>query len=96
MHDIYAQDICNECWDGGELIVCDTCPMAFHLACIGLTCMPAGNFWFCPHHQCATCNRRVSAAALLFRYGVSCRVPKRLFWCIQLLRLQFSSWSCFN
>jgi hypothetical protein len=41
--------------------------MAFHLACIGLTCMPAGNFWFCPHHQCATCKRRVSAAALLFR-----------------------------
>ena len=65
--DFEHQDICNECWDGGEMIVCDMCPMAFHLACIGLKCMPKGNIWFCPHHQCATCSRRVSAAALLFR-----------------------------
>lgn len=60
--------MCNECWDGGELIVCDMCPMAFHLQCIGLHAMPKSNFWFCPHHECATCHRRVSAAALLFRW----------------------------
>ena len=65
--DFEHQDMCNECWDGGDLIVCDMCPMAFHLDCIGLKCMPKGNIWFCPHHQCATCARRVSAAALLFR-----------------------------
>ena len=33
--DFEHQDICNECWDGGDLIVCDMCPMAFHLDCIG-------------------------------------------------------------
>ena len=117
--DFEHQDICNECWDGGDLIVCDMCPMAFHLDCIGeycafinmfcivyssctyvvvywclgkydlafqyilpflcdsiilmlffhagLKCMPKANIWFCPHHSCATCERRVGAAALLFR-----------------------------
>lgn len=65
--DFEHQDICNECWDGGELLVCDICPMAFHPQCIGLTKIPTGFQWFCPHHQCATCMRRVSAASLLFR-----------------------------
>lgn len=66
--DYEHQDMCNECWDGGELLVCDVCPMAFHPQCIGLSKMPSGSLWFCPHHQCATCARRVSAAALLFRW----------------------------
>jgi hypothetical protein len=65
--DFEHQDMCNECWDGGDLLVCDMCPMAFHLDCIGLKCMPKGLLWLCPHHSCATCSRRVSAAALLFR-----------------------------
>lgn len=68
--DFEHQDMCNECWDGGELLVCDVCPMAFHPQCIGLTKIPTGSQWFCPHHQCATCARRVSAAALLFRYCI--------------------------
>jgi hypothetical protein len=65
--DYHHQDMCNECWDGGELLVCDICPMAFHLGCIGLTKVPKEFQWFCPHHQCATCDRRICAAGLLFR-----------------------------
>jgi hypothetical protein len=65
--DYHHQDMCNECWDGGELLVCDICPMAFHLECIGLKTVPKEMQWFCPHHQCATCNRKICAAGLLFR-----------------------------
>ena len=69
--DFEHQDSCQECWDGGELIVCDLCPMSFHLECLGLKEMPKGSQWFCPHHICATCSRRVGAATLLFRYIVT-------------------------
>ncbi|KAJ1441544.1 hypothetical protein B484DRAFT_106271 [Ochromonadaceae sp. CCMP2298] len=65
--DFQHQDVCQECWDGGELLVCDLCPLGFHLKCLGLQQMPSVSMWHCPHHHCATCLRRVSAATLLFR-----------------------------
>jgi hypothetical protein len=65
--DYEHQDVCQECWDGGDLLVCDLCPMAFHLECLGLAKLPSGSTWACPHHHCSTCGRRTGAAALLFR-----------------------------
>ncbi|KAL8125871.1 hypothetical protein AgCh_013249 [Apium graveolens] len=43
-----SDDMCAVCGDGGELIVCDGCPRAFHAACLGSECIPAGH-WHCPH-----------------------------------------------
>ncbi|CAM6090025.1 unnamed protein product [Calypogeia fissa] len=40
-------DYCTECGDGGELVLCDSCPGAYHPECAGLVSIPAGN-WFCP------------------------------------------------
>jgi hypothetical protein len=65
--DYEHQEFCMGCWDGGELIVCDMCPMAYHLECLGLKEMPKGSIWQCPHHRCVTCLRRTSAASFLFR-----------------------------
>lgn len=42
------EDECFLCKDGGELLCCDSCPLAFHLACIGLATVPEGS-WQCPH-----------------------------------------------
>ncbi|XP_071376907.1 autoimmune regulator [Centroberyx affinis] len=41
-------DECAVCKDGGELICCDGCPRAFHLACLDppLACIPSGS-WRC-------------------------------------------------
>jgi hypothetical protein len=36
---------CGEC--DGELLLCDACPAAFHLGCVGLREVPVGD-WFCP------------------------------------------------
>ncbi|CAI9762037.1 unnamed protein product [Fraxinus pennsylvanica] len=42
-----SDDMCAVCGDGGELIICNGCPRAFHAACLGLQCLPA-NDWHCP------------------------------------------------
>ncbi|KAL1822636.1 hypothetical protein ACET3Z_009414 [Daucus carota] len=43
-----SDDMCAVCGDGGELIVCDGCPRAFHSVCLRLECIPTGH-WHCPH-----------------------------------------------
>ncbi|KAL2325712.1 hypothetical protein Fmac_024770 [Flemingia macrophylla] len=38
---------CEICFDGGELLCCDTCPRAYHLPCLFLESVPEGQ-WECP------------------------------------------------
>ncbi|KAI4461491.1 chromodomain-helicase-dna-binding protein 3-related-related [Holotrichia oblita] len=44
------QDYCEVCQQGGEIILCDTCPRAYHLVCLDpeLEDTPEGR-WSCPH-----------------------------------------------
>lgn len=44
------QDYCEVCQQGGEIILCDTCPRAYHLVCLEpeLEDTPEGR-WSCPH-----------------------------------------------
>ncbi|XP_048729194.2 chromodomain-helicase-DNA-binding protein 5-like isoform X3 [Ostrea edulis] len=44
------QDYCEVCQQGGEIILCDTCPRAYHLVCFDpeLEEPPEGK-WSCPH-----------------------------------------------
>ncbi|KAF5177783.1 Increased dna methylation [Thalictrum thalictroides] len=46
--------ICSVCHYGGDLLLCDKCPSAFHLNCIGLEKLPKGK-WFCSSCQCGVC-----------------------------------------
>ncbi|XP_020581089.1 uncharacterized protein LOC110025141 [Phalaenopsis equestris] len=43
-------DLCSICADGGDLLLCDLCPRAFHKECIGLSSIPIGD-WFCQYCQ---------------------------------------------
>ena len=46
----FLQEYCEVCQQGGEIILCDTCPRAYHLCCLDpeLDEAPAGS-WSCPH-----------------------------------------------
>ncbi|CAL9123328.1 unnamed protein product, partial [Musa textilis] len=50
-----SDTICSICQDGGRLILCDHCPSAFHITCIGLEDVPDGK-WFCPSCRCGICD----------------------------------------
>ncbi|CAL0321349.1 unnamed protein product [Lupinus luteus] len=41
-----SDDMCAICGDGGDLILCNGCPRAFHAACLGLECAPE-SCWHC-------------------------------------------------
>uniref|UniRef100_A0A915M2R6 Uncharacterized protein n=1 Tax=Meloidogyne javanica TaxID=6303 RepID=A0A915M2R6_MELJA len=44
------QDYCEVCQQGGEIILCDTCPRAYHLVCYDQDLEePPEGFWSCPH-----------------------------------------------
>ncbi|CDP06643.1 unnamed protein product [Coffea canephora] len=43
-----SDDMCAVCGDGGELIICDGCPRAFHPACLCLQSGPTSG-WHCPY-----------------------------------------------
>lgn len=51
--------VCPICQLGGELILCDHCPSAYHLNCINLKDVPDGK-WFCPSCRCGECGTRDS------------------------------------
>ncbi|XP_066568385.1 chromodomain-helicase-DNA-binding protein 4 isoform X2 [Amia ocellicauda] len=44
------QDYCEVCQQGGEIILCDTCPRAYHMVCLDpdMEKAPEGR-WSCPH-----------------------------------------------
>uniref|UniRef100_A0A8C7MCW3 Chromodomain helicase DNA binding protein 4a n=1 Tax=Oncorhynchus kisutch TaxID=8019 RepID=A0A8C7MCW3_ONCKI len=44
------QDYCEVCQQGGEIILCDTCPRAYHMVCLDpdMENAPEGT-WSCPH-----------------------------------------------
>ncbi|XP_043704921.1 remodeling and spacing factor 1-like [Telopea speciosissima] len=43
-------DLCTICADGGDLLLCDGCPRAFHKDCVSLSSIPRGN-WYCKYCQ---------------------------------------------
>ena len=54
-------DLCARCGNGGDLLLCDACPQAFHTACIGVTRnkLPKGE-WICP--DCLTLRKQGTTA----------------------------------
>ena len=67
--DYENSSLCQNCWEGGDLICCDFCPAVLHASCIGVQdASQLGNLWSCPHHKCVVCSRKAYAAGgLLFR-----------------------------
>ena len=45
-----SDDTCYTCGKCGELVLCDGCPHAFHILCVGLTAVPEDD-WFCNECQ---------------------------------------------
>ncbi|OEL34538.1 Increased DNA methylation 1 [Dichanthelium oligosanthes] len=55
-----SDDLCSICSDGGQLLLCDTCPRAFHRECVSLFGTPKGS-WSCRY--CENRQQRESCLA---------------------------------
>ncbi|THD26034.1 Chromodomain-helicase-DNA-binding protein Mi-2 [Fasciola hepatica] len=62
------QDYCEVCQQGGEIMLCDTCPRAYHLVCLDpeLEEAPEGT-WSCPHCEKEGVNGHASSDAKISR-----------------------------
>jgi SWI/SNF-related matrix-associated actin-dependent regulator of chromatin subfamily A member 5 len=61
---------CQACWDGGDIVCCDLCPVSVHAECVGVTQdeVAKATRWACPHHSCHECGRKAAAVGgMLFR-----------------------------
>lgn len=70
--DYTHESTCLVCWDGGQVLLCDRCPCAFHASCLGMTkadiAKVGSSQWSCPHHSCLVCDRKAQAVGgLIFR-----------------------------
>ncbi|XP_060201428.1 uncharacterized protein LOC132629977 isoform X2 [Lycium barbarum] len=41
-----SDDLCIICADGGNLVLCDGCPRAFHKECASLSAVPRGKWYY--------------------------------------------------
>ena len=73
---------CRECRDGGDLLLCDFCPLAYHTACLNppLSAVPDGD-WKCPRcvvrHSISRARSRLRTRSLV-SIDVECKVQTRV------------------
>jgi SWI/SNF-related matrix-associated actin-dependent regulator of chromatin subfamily A member 5 len=65
------EEFCLQCFEGGDLILCDRCPASYHKNCLPKSALPISqhmNQWSCPHHACMICQRKAQAVGgVIFR-----------------------------
>eukprot|EP00276_Gloeochaete_wittrockiana_P013260 CAMPEP_0184374272 /NCGR_PEP_ID=MMETSP1089-20130417/164941_1 /TAXON_ID=38269 ORGANISM="Gloeochaete wittrockiana, Strain SAG46.84" /NCGR_SAMPLE_ID=MMETSP1089 /ASSEMBLY_ACC=CAM_ASM_000445 /LENGTH=1084 /DNA_ID=CAMNT_0026717279 /DNA_START=38 /DNA_END=3289 /DNA_ORIENTATION=- len=75
-----ADDYCNLCGDGGELICCDFsgCLKVYHLECLSLSANPPEP-WYCPDHAKAMAAAASSSASDAESVDTPSHQPQRVF-----------------
>jgi chromodomain-helicase-DNA-binding protein 4 len=65
----HHMEFCRVCRDGGELLCCDACPLAYHTYCLNppLRTVPEGD-WHCPRCSCEPLKGKV-AKILTWRWA---------------------------
>uniref|UniRef100_A0A673BLI8 Chromodomain helicase DNA binding protein 4a n=1 Tax=Sphaeramia orbicularis TaxID=375764 RepID=A0A673BLI8_9TELE len=78
------QDYCEVCQQGGEIILCDTCPRAYHMVCLDpdMEKAPEGK-WSCPH--CVSAVITLHKNRISLKYICACppmkgKVQKVITW----------------
>ncbi|RDB18237.1 putative global transcription activator SNF2L1 [Hypsizygus marmoreus] len=72
-----SEEWCIYCRDGGELVICPSCPRVFHARCQGLSPAEVRRpMVYCGQHMCGGCHRKTSdCGGMLFR----CRTCPQAF-----------------
>lgn len=80
------QDYCEVCQQGGEIILCDTCPRAYHMVCLDpdMERAPEGT-WSCPH--CVSSCKHVQNECMSFPQAALDSLSKNDILCVCALVL---------
>ena len=71
-------NICQICGDGGRLMLCDSCPSAFHAECLHLDEIPEGE-WHCSSCRCGQCGKGIE----IHRKNSSWKAKSEMLICAQ-------------
>ncbi|KAI5074850.1 hypothetical protein GOP47_0010811 [Adiantum capillus-veneris] len=90
-------NICQICGDGGQLMLCDSCPSAFHYGCLHLDAVPDGD-WHCSRCRCGSCGlgkgRETGESGSSMICCMQCQVPYHQS-CLSKCRSRFEgTWFC--
>ncbi|KAI9795562.1 MAG: hypothetical protein M1833_006962 [Piccolia ochrophora] len=69
---IENQDQCQVCWDGGQLVLCSSCPRSYHYDCLDAPhkskTQTSTKQFHCSQHQCCICSAKTTdAGGLIYR-----------------------------
>ncbi|KAK7393299.1 hypothetical protein VNO78_21851 [Psophocarpus tetragonolobus] len=93
-----SDDMCAVCGDGGDLILCNGCPRAFHAACLGLQCVPDSG-WQCLNCRDNVGNGRESSIVrpIMIRLTRVDKTPEfEMGGCVVCREHDFSAGNCFD
>ena len=84
---LFFQDYCEVCQQGGEIILCDTCPRAYHLVCLEpeLESAPEGK-WSCP-----SCEDDGMKEEEEEKHNEFCKICKVRHWLIGKIFIEWKS-----
>ncbi|KAH7443825.1 hypothetical protein KP509_02G052300 [Ceratopteris richardii] len=90
-------NICQICGDGGQLMLCDSCPSAFHCKCLHLDEVPEGD-WHCSRCRCGSCglgkSLNTGEPSSTMVSCMQCRIPYHRSCVSRPMDGNDSSWFC--
>ncbi|KAL6047383.1 Histone-lysine N-methyltransferase NSD2, variant 3 [Balamuthia mandrillaris] len=82
-------NFCDVCLKKGDLLCCEGCPQAFHLACLGLSQLPSDVDWFCARCNVDRHKKKTSATTTTMKREIE--ETNHYYYCYQKILQNLAS-----
>ncbi|KAL6055454.1 BMA-LIN-59, isoform d [Balamuthia mandrillaris] len=84
-------NFCDVCLKKGDLLCCEGCPQAFHLACLGLSQLPGDVDWFCARCNVDRHKKKTSATTTSTAMKQEIEETNHYYYCYQKILQNLAS-----